>query len=238
MTDGTTGFHVAPITEDEMSKVQAILKRAADAIVGMSQLHADVDMLRQTVASLQADTDRLRSQNNALDEALNHSRSVRDQQGQRIDELNQGLAETERRLIEVTDERNKLTLSNQQYHDDLEAAHKAKDDAEFRALELEDKLASAEAKLAKVAELHRTLFPVEAPPTTPYPQPATAPVEPTTYSTDPVYMAEPAPTNAPKPWLPDSIDNWEPGYYWDSATGKYWREGVTPTKPDGEQIPF
>ena len=36
MTDGTTGIQVAPITEDDMSKVTSILKRAADAIVGMS----------------------------------------------------------------------------------------------------------------------------------------------------------------------------------------------------------
>ena len=53
MTDiGTTAIQVSPEvpTEDEMNKVRAILERAINAMVGMSQLTADVDMLRQSQA--------------------------------------------------------------------------------------------------------------------------------------------------------------------------------------------
>ena len=66
MTDGPTGIQVAP-TEDEMNSVQDILKRAISAVVGMSQLQADVDMLRATVAGLQSDTEKLRQRNATLD---------------------------------------------------------------------------------------------------------------------------------------------------------------------------
>jgi hypothetical protein len=69
MTDGPTGFQVAP-TEDEMANASAILTRMINAVVGMSQLQADVDMLRQTVTGLQADAERLRNQNAALTQAL------------------------------------------------------------------------------------------------------------------------------------------------------------------------
>ena len=76
MTDGPTGIQVAP-TEDEMNSVQDILKRAISAVVGMSQLQADVDMLRSTVASLQSDTERLRQQNAGLDEGWRETGEVR-----------------------------------------------------------------------------------------------------------------------------------------------------------------
>ena len=52
MTDGTTGIQVAPITEDDMSRVKSILQRAADAIVGASQMANDIAAMRvELVAS-------------------------------------------------------------------------------------------------------------------------------------------------------------------------------------------
>lgn len=214
MTDGPTGFHVAPITEDDMFKVKDILQRAADAIVGMSQLSADVDMLRQTVSGLQADTERLRSQNNALDEALNYSRGERDRQATIIAETETKLRNAIVERDQVNAHNDKLELEVGQLQIDLDLTRKAKDDAEFHNLELEDKLKAAEAKLAKVAELHRALFP---------PEPA-----PASFA-EPVW---PGPSNEPEPALvedkPDSVTAWEPGYYWDHDTGKYWRNGVDP----------
>lgn len=229
MTDGPTGFHVAPITEDDMNRVTSILKRATDAIIGISQLSADVDMLRQTVSSLQTDTERLRSQNNALDEALNYSRGERDRQAtllaQKQDELNKYAAE----LAETQAKADKLELTNGQYEIDLDLTRKAKDDAEFHNLELEDKLKAAEAKLTKVAELHRALF---------TPEPVSDPV---TVGED-VSLGYPKDDGTPKEHAPveqgpDTRETWEPGYFWDHDTGKYWRQGLTP-KPDGADIPY
>jgi FtsZ-binding cell division protein ZapB len=223
MTDGNTGFHVAPITEDDMNRVTSILKRAMDTMIGASQLADDVDMLRQTVSGLQADVDRLRNQNNALDEALNHSRQVRDEQTRKIDELRNDNVMLNNHKDELQIENDKLTLANEQYQIENDKLTLANDDAEFKNLELEDKLAAAEAKLAKVAELHRAIFPepVKAEPVS-----EPAPVDPV-----------PAPAPEPEPVQPDTRDTWEPGYYWDHNTSKYWRNGLTP-KPDGEHIPF
>lgn len=226
MTDGTTGFQVAPITEDEMNRVQSILKRAADAIVGMSQLHADVDMLRQTVASLQADADRLRSQNNALDEALNHSRSVRDEQGRK-------LAEVEADLHHMTADRDEqLRLANVYRTDieatrlDLDLTRKARDDADFRNLELTESLAEANAKLAKIEAEFKDIFGWAKPePMAVIPVPITETATP-----------ESTPELASAP-LPDFRDDWAPDYYWDQATMKYWRNGVAP-RFDGADIPY
>lgn len=227
MIDGPTGFHVAPITEDDMFKVKDILQRAADAIVGMSQLSADVTALRDTVNMLQADTDKLRGQNNALDEALNYSRGERDRQSALLSEVNAQLHSAVTEKEQVLLQNDKLELANEQYQIDLDLTRKAKDDAEFHNLELEDKLKAAEAKLAKVAELHRSLFPVEAPPWT-------KPAEPTP---EPVPTPPYLPVEQTEAEWPDSRETWDTGYYWDHTTGKYWRVGITP-KPDGEAIPF
>lgn len=153
MNDGTTGFQVAPITEDDMSKVQSILKRAMDGMIGLSQLAADVDMLRQTVQSLQADTDRLRNQNAALDEALAHSRTVRDDQAQTIS----GLAS---KLDAMTQERDELKGTASYSADlvdrlkaELTDAKRDRDDHAFKAMELEDKLKASE-ELANKLRVH------------------------------------------------------------------------------------
>lgn len=236
MNDGNTGIHVAPITEDEMNKVQAILKRAIDATMAFSQISADVAMLRDTVSALQADTERLRNQNNALDEALNHSRQVRDEQAKKLADTYQLLDMTasEKHDAEVKAER--LERDKGQLEIDLDLTRKAKDDAEFKCLELEDKLAQAEAKLAKVAELHRSLFPEPKPEDAAKPEPSLAGWDnKVAISDEPVAKpAEPAPITDSRP---ESVDEWQPGYSWDGHTRKYWRNDVTP-KPDGVDLPF
>ena len=220
MTDGNQGIQVAPITEEDMLKVRDILQRAADAIVSMSQLSADVNMLRQTVTSLQADTERLRSQNNALDEALNYSRKARDEQAAELTETQALLHSAEQAIDTLRLDNDKLLLSNDQLQIDLDLTRKAKDDAEFKTLELEDKLAVAEAKLAKMHDVFADMWPAEQPPTMP----------------EVVPLPEPDPASIPDA-RPDSRDTWDRGYIWDHNTRKYWREGVTP-KSDGADIPF
>src|SRR5260221_12304518 len=52
MTDGHTGFQVAPITEDDMNRVHSILTRAVDAIVGVSQLSKYVEAMQGQLAQM------------------------------------------------------------------------------------------------------------------------------------------------------------------------------------------
>lgn len=228
MNDGPTGFHVAPITEDDMFKVKDILQRAADAIVGMSQLSADVDMLRQTVSGLQADTERLRSQNNALDEALNYSRGERDRQASKLNETEQRCHNLELENHGQMEQLSKLDLANGQLQIDLDLTRKAKDDAEFHNLELEDKLKAAEAKLAKVAELHRVLFP---------PEPGIEIYHNMIVPSVPAPTHEPPTPELDPPSQPDTVTDWQPGYFWDHDTGKYWRQGLTPKRSE-DDMPF
>lgn len=229
MTDGPTGFHVAPITEDDMFKVKDILQRAADAIVGMSQLSADVDMLRQTVSGLQADTERLRSQNNALDEALNYSRGERDRLATELTNVKIDREQAQGEAKQFMETVSKLDMDNGQLQIDLDLTRKAKDEAEFHNLELEDKLKAAEAKLAKVAELHRALFPPE-PVAEAKPEVGGVPMS------IPPLQSDELPTSVASALTdhgPDSLTAWEPGYTWDHDTGKYWRNGVEPKRgPD------
>ena len=170
MTDGTTGFHVAPITEDDMNRVTSILKRAADAIVGMSQLSADVEMLRQTVSGLQADCDRLRNQNNALDEALAHSRNVRDTQAIDLSNAKSDLSQANTDLASAKSQVESLTIAVEGFKDKLHIAEQGRDDAELKVMALEDELAAAKAKLDKIAEAHALVFGAPEPKPEPTPE--------------------------------------------------------------------
>jgi len=134
MTDGTTGFQVAPITEDEMNRVQAILKRAIDATMAFSQIAADVTMLRDTVAGLQADAEQLRNRNNALDEALNYSRAERDRMSSALNNQALDLANANDRASQFQAKADKLTLANDQLTIDLDLARKDRDNAELQAM--------------------------------------------------------------------------------------------------------
>ena len=207
MTDGTTGFQVAP-TEDEMNHVQDILKRALNAVVGMSQLQADVDMLRNTVQALQADTERLRQQNAGLDEALYQSRQSRDGLTTRLAEVQHDLDTSQRDARTIADENANLLALNESLREKLHSAEQSRDNAELRVMELEDELKQANAKLDTV----RSLF---------APEPVAKPVEP---------APEPAPI------VEDTRDDWAPGYIWDYTRRVYVR--TEPDKPDGEAIPF
>lgn len=230
MTDGTTGFQVAPITEDDMNKVQTILKRALDSIVGMSQLHADVEMLRATVSGLQADADRLRRQNEALDEALHTARTQRH-------DLEAKLAQVETVARNASVERDKavhdLDSVARDYaglKHDFDTMHTERDDAQFQVLTLQDELKDALAKLEAFRVASETIF-GKKPEAVQEVKHAVAEIELGAGTVE-----EPKPT-VESAILPDTRTDWEPGYYWDNHTAKYWREGITP-KHDPDDLSF
>ena len=221
MTDGTTGIQVAPITEDDMNKVTSILKRAADAIVGMSQLAADVDMLRATVASLQQDCDRLRNQNNALDEALNHSREMRDNQARE-------LASTKDQLAQVTHDRDfyKSSFDGERANVDKLTAQlaQAKADADQWADEADKHSKAHDAAKAKLDAITSTLG------LTPQAMQAPTPTPPVDIvaGSDQSWRSDPSPSSiepqAPAtPVEPSTSTEWQPGYNWDATRQLYVR---------------
>lgn len=210
MTDiGPTGIQVAPAvpTEDEMSHVQDILKRAINSLVGMSQLQADVDMLRTTVQNLQADTERLRQQNAGLDEALYQSRQARQA-------LETDLSNARHELRGTTQERDALKTSNENWQkevnhltDDLHMAQQSRDTAQLQVMELEDQLKALQAKLDAIREGYRSIFGEE-------PKAVQATPEP------------PHPEQVPDPALPTRryLSEWAHGATWDDEKHAYYVE--------------
>ena len=217
MTDGTTGIQVAPITEDDMSKVTSILKRAADAIVGMSQLAADVDMLRATVASLQQDCDRLRNQNNALDEALNHSREMRDNQARELASTKDQLAEVTRELEQAKNDNVVLANQSNRLNESLVKAEQERDQWADEADKHSKAHEGAQAKLDAITNtLGLTPQAMQAP-AEPVPVP---PVQAT--SDFQHWPSEPSPVAEPLAHTePSTSTEWQPGFYWDATRQLY-----------------
>ena len=167
MDNGNTAIQVSPITEDDMRQVQTILQRAVDGIVGMSQLHADVDMLRQTVQGLQADVERMRNQNATLDEALTNTRRERDLTYMANTELARKLNEAEQLRDSFSGANDDLRVKVDGLQAELRTAKQDRDDHGMRTLELEEANKTLQAKLDKLAEAHKAVFGQEATPTPP-----------------------------------------------------------------------
>lgn len=237
MPDGNMAIQVSPITEDEMNQVRNILQRAMDGVIGMSQLAADVDMLRQTVESLRLDTDRLRQTNANLDEALAQVRKERDEArselGQVKGDLGQAVNEAGRlstNLLHLQDDYNKAVS-------DLASARTERDDHGIQVLELEEALKQAQAKLDKLAEAHASVFGLPIPSRVEQPhtmvdhdaiKPYTEPLANT--------PQDPHPIQAVGEDKPTTRNDWAPGYRWDGDSQLYRLEAAF--KPDGEDIPF
>jgi len=126
MTDGTTGFHVAPIPQDAIDRVEQLLNRTADAIVQITHLTAEVAELLKLVAeqrkAAEAHTMTLAQAENDRDWALNE-----------IDHLGQ---------------------INDEAYKNLTATKTELDYANLRIKELLDILAERETMLTKIADIY------------------------------------------------------------------------------------
>ena len=126
MTDGTTGFHVAPIPQDAIDRVEHLLNRTADAIVQISHLTAEVAELLKLVAGH-------REAAEAHATALSQAEKDRDWALGEIEHLGQ---------------------ANDQAFKDLTDTKKELDAANLRIKELEDTLAGRETMLTKIADIY------------------------------------------------------------------------------------
>ena len=126
MTDGTTGFHVAPIPQDAIDRVEHLLNRTADAIVQITHLTAEVAELLKLVAGQ-------REAAEAHATALAQAEKDRDWALGEIEHLGQ---------------------ANDQAFKDLTDTKKELDAANLRIKELEDALAKRETMLIKIADIY------------------------------------------------------------------------------------
>ena len=126
MTDGTTGFHVAPIPQDAIDRVEHLLNRTADAIVQITHLTAEVAELLKLVAGQ-------REAAEAHATALAQAEKDRDWALGEIENLGQ---------------------INDEAHKNLTATKTELDAANHRIKELEDTLAERETMLNKIADVY------------------------------------------------------------------------------------
>ena len=216
MTDRPTGIQVAP-TEDEMNSVQDILKRAISAVVGMSQLQADVDMLRTTVSGLQADADRLRNHNESLDEALHQSRMTRNDLTSKLAQVETDLQGTKAERDRAIAQRYDCDIQRQVYLEDKRLAEQRADNAELRVMELEDELKAAMERINTARRLFALDIEPEHVKALPEPLPQAAPEMPKVWEApDPVEVAA----------KPNRIyhDSYQSGDYWDVERQQYYAE--------------
>ena len=126
MTDGTTGFHVAPIPQDAIDRVEHLLNRTADAIVQITHLTAEVAELLKLVAGQR-------------EAAEAHATT---------------LAQAEKDRDWALGEIENLGQANDQAFKDLTDTMKELDTANLRIKELEDTLAERETMLNKIADVY------------------------------------------------------------------------------------
>ncbi|MDE2106330.1 MAG: hypothetical protein KGL39_54425, partial [Patescibacteria group bacterium] len=77
MSDGTTGFQVAP-TEEAM-KLSKALQFAADAITNHSSMRQELDSLRSEIARVRSDLDASHTHSQELDQTIHELRQQRDE---------------------------------------------------------------------------------------------------------------------------------------------------------------
>jgi len=218
---GSTGIQVAPAvpTEDEMSQVQSILTRAANAIVGMSQMKDQVEKLQAQLNDLQMQTNRYQSHIAELDELLAHVRQQRDSAQAEASEAKAKAGAAEREAAFAARDRDDYKAQLDKAQATLHEAEQSRDTAQLRVMELEDELKASQSKLDAIREGYAQIFGNEA-------KPAPAPAQPE----DPA-LAPPAnpPEAPPAPAQPEPArhyygQEWAPGRSWDSDRQEYYDE--------------
>src|SRR5215467_8346686 len=153
MTDGNMATSISPVSEGEMEQIQNLFKKAADTIVAFSSLSGQVEKLQAQVNDLSNQVTRYRNHIDTQDDAMYRLRQEREELTNRATE-----AEHSRQSAVAEAEQAKQAYNGSQARlTDLEALvaslRKDRDDAEYRVIELEDKLKVSEKTLGKFREL-------------------------------------------------------------------------------------
>ncbi len=156
------------VTEQEnpaVAKLREAFDVARNAIIDgselakqVAELNTSVVALRTEVVSLQHDLEYVRNRNRELDEQVTQVRQARDEAIADASGQRQRADKAESDLSAVLRDSEALRTSLSGMYDRVDAAKRDRDDAEMRALEMEEKLKAAEAKLSKVEGMLREVF--------------------------------------------------------------------------------
>lgn len=182
-------------TEEDMGKVRAFIDQAINAFVNASQLKGEVEELRSSISTLREQVEKVNRQNSWLDEQLVRIRGERDiaisdaNSAKQARQLDHDTIETLQRQLDTA----KVELGKDA--DLISQLRKDKDDAEYRAMELEEKLSKVNAKVEKFLSLADEIDPPQEPQQVPITQSWDTKVEPP--------KVEPASEILPGQWDPD-----------------------------------
>jgi len=148
------------IMENEMSHIRSVFDRAANAIVQASELSVQVQALSEEVKGLHSDIEYVRNRNRELDTILSDVRDQRDKAQTEVLAKVEALNQAESRVASLT-----ISLdSRDRQIADLEAklaqATKERDDYAYQSMDLTDKLSVSQAKLEKIEDFAKSLFPI------------------------------------------------------------------------------
>ncbi len=140
-----------------VSKLREAFDTARNALIEGSELARIVSDLRTTVGNLtsevgalQRDLEYVRNRNRELDEQVTQVRQARDEAIADASGQRQRADKAESDLSAALRDSEALRTSLSGMYDRVDAAKRDRDDAEMRALELEEKLKAAEDKLAVI----------------------------------------------------------------------------------------
>lgn len=166
-------------TEAEMSSFRNIFEKVAMTITEAAGLQAAFASMRVELDSLKRDLEEVRDRNRWLDKELNEIRQARDSYRQQKYELENAVAvlKTDNDLLNQTIAT--LRTANESQQSEIVNLVRDRDDAQLKAMELEDKVASLTGQLEIIKDFARSNFdlvekPVAIPQVTPTPTPLAA----------------------------------------------------------------
>jgi chromosome segregation ATPase len=133
-------------SEEQMRSVIDYVQRMKDAIVEGTKLAEEFHSLQGEVAALRKDMEFFRVRNGILDEHLQHARAQRDEAQADARLLQSKLAGVEEELAHERTISSDLAAARVYAEGKVNDLSRQRDDAEFRALQLEEELASLKGK--------------------------------------------------------------------------------------------
>lgn len=161
-------IQVSP-TEDDAVNLSKMFSRAAEAIVQASSLPKQVSDLQAQVSDLQSKLDAAQTHSQELDRTLAETRDQRDQARQELASARQahadhvaGLNTQLNHANDVINQQEGTIASRNREIDAVTAerndARKERDDHGLHAMEVEDQLKAAQAKLASIQDHFKSVF--------------------------------------------------------------------------------
>jgi chromosome segregation ATPase len=143
-----------------VSKLREAFDTARNAIIEGSELAKVVGELRSTVSmlqselqSLQRDLEYVRNRNRELDEQVTAVRAARDEAIANANQQQERAVRAEAALEKATLENESQNRRLSEMYDRIDALKRERDDAELKAMDLEDRLKAAQAKLTTIEAL-------------------------------------------------------------------------------------